>query len=94
MGELVSILIGKPRWRLLILLFSFLVFLAPPQATTTAHGATAGLVAAYAFDEGGGTTARDASGNGNSGLVGTATWTSASKYAALWPSTGRAPASW
>ena len=50
------------------------------RAATAAQGAPAGLVAAYAFDDGGGTTTTDASGNGNSGSVGTATWTSNGKY--------------
>jgi hypothetical protein len=35
----------------------------------------AGLVAAYAFDEGSGPTAADASGNGNAGTLVNATWT-------------------
>jgi glucose/arabinose dehydrogenase/PKD repeat protein len=50
------------------------------RAATPAHGAPAGLVAAYSFDEGTGTTAADASGNGNSGAIGTATWTGSGKY--------------
>jgi glucose/arabinose dehydrogenase len=46
--------------------------------TTTQAGGSGppGLVAAYAFDEGGGTTATDASGNGNTGTLSGATWTS------------------
>ena len=42
--------------------------------------AQANLVAAYGFNEGAGTTAQDASGNGNAGSIGTATWTTAGKY--------------
>ena len=42
--------------------------------------ATPGLVAAYAFDEGSGTTVADASGNGNNGTVANATWTTGGKY--------------
>jgi len=38
-----------------------------------------GLVAAYSFDEGSGTTAADASGNGNTGTVSGATWTTAGR---------------
>ena len=41
------------------------------SGTTTGTG---GLVAAYAFDEGSGATAADASGNGNTGTVTNATW--------------------
>ncbi len=41
-----------------------------------------GLVAAYSFDEGSGTTAVDASGNGNNGTLGGATWTSSGKTGA------------
>src|SRR4051812_22134562 len=39
-----------------------------------ARAATGGLVAAYSFDEGSGTTASDASGNGHGGTVAGATW--------------------
>jgi hypothetical protein len=40
-----------------------------------------GLVAAYAFDEGSGTTVSDASGHGLTGtIVGAATWTTSAKY--------------
>src|SRR5262249_20021150 len=48
-------------------------------ATTQAASAT-GLVAAYAFDEGSGSTVADASGNGNTGTVANATWTNSGKY--------------
>ena len=47
---------------------------------TTIVAPTSGLVAAYGFNEGAGTTAQDASGNGNTGSIGTATWTTAGKY--------------
>jgi hypothetical protein len=40
----------------------------------------AGLVAAYAFNEGSGTTLLDSSGNGNNGTISNATWTTAGKY--------------
>jgi glucose/arabinose dehydrogenase/PKD repeat protein len=66
------------RWVSLALLA--VLSLAALRAATPAHGAAAGLVAAYAFDEGGGTTAGDASGNANAGAVGTASWTSSGKY--------------
>ena len=46
---------------------------APPPPVT-------GLVAAYGFEEGSGTTTADASGNGLTGTVSSATWTTAGKY--------------
>ncbi len=47
-----------------------------PEYFTPMQPATAGLVASYAFDEGSGTTARDASGNKNDGaLRGAPQWT-------------------
>ncbi len=39
-----------------------------------------GLVAAYAFNEGSGSTVTDASGNGNNGTISNATWTTAGRY--------------
>jgi fibronectin type 3 domain-containing protein len=48
------------------------------SATTTAQ--PSGLVAAYALDEGAGSTLADASGNGNTGALSGATWTSQGKY--------------
>ena len=42
--------------------------------------ATTGLVAAYGFDEGSGTTVTDASGNGNNGTITNATWAATGKY--------------
>ena len=42
--------------------------------------ATTGLVAAYGFDEGSGTTVTDASGNGNNGTVTNTTWSTSGKY--------------
>ena len=42
--------------------------------------ATPGLVAAYAFDEGSGSTVADASGNGNNGTIANATWVATGKY--------------
>ena len=41
---------------------------------------SSGLVAAYAFNEGGGTTTSDASGNGNTGQVSGASWLAAGRY--------------
>src|SRR4029453_14141697 len=51
--------------------------------TATFHAAPAppsGLAAAYSFDAGAGTSAGDASGNGNTGSIGSATWSTAGKY--------------
>ena len=42
--------------------------------------ASGGLVAAYAFDAGSGTTVADSSGNGNAGTISGATWSTAGKY--------------
>ena len=39
-----------------------------------------GLRAAYSFNEGSGTTVADASGTGNAGTIGTATWTTQGKF--------------
>jgi hypothetical protein len=46
----------------------------------TVTAAPSGLVAAYGFNEGSGTTVADVSGNGNNGAIGSATWTTAGKY--------------
>ena len=65
-------------WALLVLLASTsAIFL---RAAVVAQGATPGLVAAYSFDEGAGTTVADASGTGNAGTIGSATWTTQGKY--------------
>ena len=45
-----------------------------------AAAASSGLVAAYGFDEGSGTTVTDASGNGNNGTVANGTWSTAGKF--------------
>ena len=49
-------------------------------ASATTPAAPSGLVAAYSFDEGSGTTVHDASGNGNNGTVSNATWSTSGKY--------------
>ena len=57
------------------------VALAPASGSARQSQATAsGLVAAYAFSEGSGTTVADLSGNGNNGTVSNATWTTAGKF--------------
>ncbi|MGN6816666.1 MAG: LamG-like jellyroll fold domain-containing protein, partial [Solirubrobacterales bacterium] len=48
--------------------------------TSASVSAPSGLVAAYAFDEGTGTTVSDASGNGNTGTVSGTTWSSSGKF--------------
>jgi hypothetical protein len=45
-----------------------------------AAGQSSGLVAAYSFDEGTGTTVADASGGGNGGTIQNATWGATGKY--------------
>ncbi len=49
------------------------------SATVTAPPTT-GLVAAYGFDAGAGTTVADQSGSGNAGTIANATWAAAGKY--------------
>ncbi len=49
-------------------------------AGATTNAALSGLVAAYGFGEGVGTTVSDASGNGNGGALVGATWTTQGKY--------------
>ena len=46
----------------------------------TYQASSSGPVAAYAFNEGAGSTVADASGNGNGGTIGTATWTTLGKF--------------
>ncbi len=46
----------------------------------TSLRAVSGLVAAYGFDEGSGTTVTDASGNGNNGTVANTTWAATGKF--------------
>ena len=51
---------------------------APPPPPPPPPGGN--LVASYAFDEGSGTSVADLSGNGNTGQIGTSTWTTSGKY--------------
>jgi len=46
---------------------------------TAPRASAQGLVAAYSFDEGSGTSVRDASGSGNNGTTSNATWTTAGR---------------
>ena len=54
----------------LVLLAAFGFLAAPARNAQPGN-----LVAAYAFDEGSGSSVADLSGNGNTGQVGSATWT-------------------
>ncbi len=47
---------------------------ASVSGSTTSCGTSSGLVAAYAFEEGSGTAANDASGNGKNGTISGASW--------------------
>jgi len=49
-------------------------------ASATTGTIVSGLVAAYSFNEGAGTTASDASGTGNTGTIVNAVWTTRGKY--------------
>src|SRR5262249_30228148 len=49
-------------------------------ATATTPAGPSGLVAAYGFNEGTGTTVTDASGNGNTGTISNATWAATGKF--------------
>ena len=49
-------------------------------ATTATTATITGLVAAYSFNAGTGTTVTDSSGNGNNGTISNATWTTAGVY--------------
>src|SRR5213079_1370928 len=70
--------VRRPSWRhhvttLVLLAVTIHVGGSPASAQT-------GLVAAYSFDEGTGTTVADASGNNHTGTVSGATWTTAGRY--------------
>ena len=64
-----------------------------PVATTTTQLGPSGLVAAYGFNEGSGTTTADASGNGLTGTLNGAAWTTLGPAATHCPSTARATTS-
>jgi chitodextrinase len=49
-------------------------------ASATTSTQASGLVAAYSFNQGSGTSVADASGSGNTGAIGTAAWTTAGKF--------------
>jgi hypothetical protein len=54
---------------------------APITITVSNQSTGSGLVAAYGFNEGTGTTAGDSSGNANAGVVSGATWSAAGRFA-------------
>lgn len=51
-----------------------------PVSITVSNAQSTGLVAAYAFDEGSGSTVADASGNNNTGTITGATWTTSGRF--------------
>jgi Concanavalin A-like lectin/glucanases superfamily/Domain of unknown function (DUF1929) len=53
---------------------------SPPSNEASATVANSGLVAAWSFSEGTGTTATDLSGHGNNGTISGATWTTQGKF--------------
>ena len=55
--------------------FVFVIFVSPPGSAQPS-----GLVAAYSFSEGSGTTVSDSSGNNHTGTISGALWTSQGKY--------------
>lgn len=62
----------------------FLFLILGALFSSTASAQTSGLVAAYNFDEGSGTTLMDRSGNGNNGtLVSSPAWTAGKNGGAL-----------
>ena len=61
-------------------MLSAISILAAIAFLTAPARAQGGLVAAYSFGEGAGTTVADASGNGNTGVIANAAWTTAGKY--------------
>ena len=69
-------------WRAARALFlvALLAMIASVAPSRQASAAPSGLVAAYAFDEGSGTTVADASGNGHTGAIANATWATAGEY--------------
>jgi hypothetical protein len=55
---------------------------SPPVAVTVSNTASPGLVAAFGFNEGSGSTVLDSSGTSNNGTITNATWTAAGKFGA------------
>ena len=65
---------------LLLTLLALACGTSPTEPIASARLPLTGLVAAYSFDQGSGSTAPDASGNGNTGTISGATWTSSGKF--------------
>ena len=63
-----------------VVAIAMVIGVAEFAAAPASMAATPGLVAAYGFDEGSGTTVTDASGNGNTGTITNATWAATGKY--------------
>ena len=69
------------RWRPAVAVAAACVgALIPMFSAATTRATSSGLVAAYSFGEGSGTTVADGSGSGNAGTIQNATWTAAGKY--------------
>jgi outer membrane protein assembly factor BamB len=72
---------ATPAGRICLAVVIVVVIVVAEFASAPASmAATTGLVAAYGFDEGSGTTVADASGNGNNGTIANATWAATGKY--------------
>jgi len=63
-----------------VVLFAAIVFTIGHSSPAIAQSGASGLVAAYGFDEGTGTTVKDSSGNNLTGTVIGATWTATGMY--------------
>jgi concanavalin A-like lectin/glucanase superfamily protein len=61
-------------------LLSLAIILGISGVSAVAQPVPGGLVAAYSFDEGSGPSVHDASGNGHTGVLANATWTSQGKF--------------
>jgi fibronectin type 3 domain-containing protein/predicted transcriptional regulator len=74
----------KPGTRVALRLVVCALLVAPllvaARIAPSASAAQPGLVAAYGFDEGSGTTVNDQSGSGNNGTAANATWAATGKY--------------
>jgi hypothetical protein len=73
----------RTRTRFALLAFAILAAGAASHLTPGGLAAGSGLVAAYSFDEGSGTTVADASGNGNTGTTANTSWTTGHSGSAL-----------
>ena len=73
-----------PRFAGLVLMFLIIAVglgsSGSPVAASSGSAADAGLVAAYSFNEGTGSTVGDASGTGNDGTIEGATWSTSGKH--------------